>query len=595
MKKGVKKFWALLGVLLIMCVSILTSFVDAVVFNTSASVTFIMPDHDVNLEAISEANWYTIIFNGNWNTNSGTTMSNLDMVYDTTWTLTANAYTKVWYTFLWWSTDSTATVATYTDWQQVNNLVTEWSITLYAIWSANTYQVRFNPNPGEDTLNEIVWTMSKQDFTYDTTWALRTNAYTRAWYEFLWWSTGSTATVATYTNWQEVSNLTTVSWDVVDLYAIWSANTDTKYTVNHYLMKVDWTYSEDPTYSGEFTATTYEVVSPTPRNDDWFTLSWSAQTWHVKWDGTTVFNYYYSRNDYTVTLYAGRWVESVSWDWSYKFNQTVTVSAILKTWYENLTWTWTYDIDTFSMPATGVDMTANATPISYTISLNVWTWTIDLWSGAISGQTEITYDVEQNVVVPRPTKTGYDFKWWSWTNLDDLTLDLVISSGTWHQDLNYEAVWSPRSDITYVVHHYIKKVWEDLYYQANENTYTTWTADEILTFVNFKDTNIPCVTYAGWSLTLSTWWLTNAESTFRVKPDGTTEVYLYYTRNVHSVKLSMDEHIDSVELSGDVSSVEKTWEIECGATVKINAEPKTWYHFLRWDDLWPNFLNPVNP
>lgn len=585
MKKGVKKFWALLGVLLIMCVSILTSFVDAVVFNTSASVTFIMPDHDVNLEAISEANWYTIIFNGNWNTNSGTTMSNLDMVYDTTWTLTANAYTKVWYTFLWWSTDSTATVVTYTDWQQVNNLVTEWSITLYAIWSANTYQVRFNPNPGEDTLNEIVWTMSKQDFTYDTTWALRTNAYTRAWYEFLWWSTGSTATVATYTNWQEVSNLTTVSWDVVDLYAIWSANTDTKYTVNHYLMKVDWTYPENPTYSGEFTATTYEVVSPTPRNDDWFTLSWSIQTWHVKWDGTTVFNYYYSRNDYTVTLHAGRWVESVSWNWSYKFDQTVTVSAILKTWYENLTWTWTYDIATFNMPASNVDMTANATPTTYTITLNVW-------SGTISWQpTE--YNVEDTVTIPDPTRVWYDFVWRSGTNLNTPTSWLTISPQTWHENLVYEAIWSPRSDITFVVHHYQKVLWEDRYVEESSVTYNTWTADETLTLADFQKT-IDCMSYAWWSLVLSASWLSSAISTTTVLPDGSRHIYLYYTRNVHNVTLTKDDHIASVNLSGTIDNT-VTKSFECGATVTIDADPDTWYHFLRWDDLWPNFLNPVNP
>lgn len=585
MKKGVKKFWALLGVLLIMCVSILTSFVDAVVFNTSASVTFIMPDHDVNLEAISEANWYTIIFNGNWNTNSGTTMSNLDMVYDTTWTLTANAYTKVWYTFLWWSTDSTATVVTYTDWQQVNNLVTEWSITLYAIWSANTYQVRFNPNPGEDTLNEIVWTMSKQDFTYDTTWVLRTNAYTRAWYEFLWWSTGSTATVATYTNWQEVSNLTTVSWDVVDLYAIWSANTDTKYTVNHYLMKVDWTYPENPTYSGEFTATTYEVVSPTPRNDDWFTLSWSIQTWHVKWDGTTVFNYYYSRNDYTVTLHAGRWVESVSWNWSYKFDQTVTVSAILKTWYENLTWTWTYDIATFNMPASNVDMTANATPTTYTITLNVW-------SGTISWQpTE--YNVEDTVTIPDPTRVWYDFVWRSGTNLNTPTSWLTISPQTWHENLVYEAIWSPRSDITFVVHHYQKVLWEDRYVEESSVTYNTWTADETLTLADFQKT-IDCMSYAWWSLVLSASWLSSAISTTTVLPDGSRHIYLYYTRNVHNVTLTKDDHIASVNLSGTIDNT-VTKSFECGSTVTIDADPSVWYHFLRWDDLWPDFLNPVNP
>lgn len=583
MKKGVKKIWALLATLLIMWSSFLTSLANAVDLS-KASVTFTMPDHAVSLVAISEANVYTIIFNGNWST-SGSMVSQ-NFTYDLSWTLAPNNYEKIWYTFLWWNTDSSAITATYTDGEEVKNLATTWSITLYAIWSANTYQVKFNPNPGDDTLNEIVWTMSNQDFTYDTTWALTSGNYTRAWYTFLWWNTNSWATEATYTNWQNVSNLTTVSWDVVDLYAIWSANTDTKYTVNHYLMELDWSYPASPTHSGEFTATTYEVVSPSPRNDDWFTLSWGIQTWHVKWDGTTVFNYYYSRNDYTVTLHAGRWVESVSWDWSYKFNQTVTVSAILKTWYENLTWTWTYDIDTFSMPATGVDMTASATPTTYTISLNVW-------SGSISWAPS-TYNVEQDVVVPDPTRTGYDFVWWSWTNLNTPKTWLVISSGTWHQDLNYEAVWSPRSDVHYLVHHYIKVLWEDRYTEESSVEYTTWTADAPLTLADFKKT-IDCMTYTWWSLTESSSWLTSPITITTVLPDGSREIYLYYTRNVRDVELTKDGHIATVTLSGDVSTGTIKKSFECGATVTINAEPDTWYHFLRWDDLWPDYLNPVNP
>lgn len=574
MKKRTKRLWALLGALLIMFTSALTSLVNAVDLNT-AWITFIMPDHDVNLVAISEANGYTIVFNGNWNTNSGTTMADLSMIYDQSKTLTTNAYTKVWYTFLWWSTDSSATTATYTDWQQVNNLVTEWSITLYAIWSANVYEVAFNSNPDEDTLSVAQWTMSNQDFTYDTTWALTTNAYTRAWYEFLWWNTNSWANTAEYTDHQDVINLTTTSWGVVTLYAIWSANTDTKYTVNHYLMELDWSYPASPTYSGEFTATTYEVVSPTPRNDDWFTLSWSAQTWHVRWDGTTVFNYYYIRNDYTVTLHEWRWVQSVSGDWSYKFNASVTVSAVLKPWYQDLEWTWTYDIATFNMPASNVDMTANATPTTYTITLNVW-------SGTISWQpTE--YNVEDTVTIPDPTRVWYDFVWRSGTNLNTPTSWLTISPQTWHENLVYEAIWSPRSDITFVVHHYQKVLWEDRYVEESSVTYNTWTADETLTLADFQKT-IDCMSYAWWSLVLSTSWLSSAITTTTVLPDGSLHIYLYYTRNVHSVTLTRDEHIASVTLDDTTHSDTVTNQFECGATVTINAEPDTWYHFLHWLD-----------
>ena len=583
MKKRTKRLWALLGALLIMFTSALTSLVNAVDLNT-AWITFIMPDHDVNLVAISEANGYTIVFNGNWNTNSGTTMADLSMIYDQSKILTTNAYTKVWYTFLWWSTDSSATTATYTDWQEVTNLATEWSITLYAIWQANTYQVVFNSNPDEDTLNVATWTMSNQEFTYDTTWALSSNKFIRTWYTFLWWSTDSSATTATYIDWQEVTNLAT-EWSIT-LYAIWQANTDTTYTVNHYLMQLDWTYPAEPTYSGEFTATTYEVVSPTPRSDDWFTLSWSDQTWHVKWDGSTVFNYYYSRNDYTVTLREWRWIESVSGDWSYKFNASVTVSAVLKPWYQDLEWTWTYDTATFNMPASNVDMTANATPTTYTITLNVW-------SGTISWQpTE--YNVEDTVTIPDPTRVWYDFVWRSGTNLNTPTSWLTISPQTWHENLVYEAIWSPRSDITFVVHHYQKVLWEDRYVEESSVTYNTWTADETLTLADFQKT-IDCMSYAWWSLVLSASWLSSAISTTTVLPDGSRHIYLYYTRNTHSVTLTRDGNIASVTLDGTTNENTVTKQFECGATVEINAEPKIWYHFLRWNDEWPDFLNPTNP
>ena len=249
------------------------------------------------------------------------------------------------------------------------------------------------------------------------------------------------------------------------------------------------------------------------------------------------------------------------------------------------------------MPASKVEMTGKAIPIIYTISLNVWTWTIDLWSGAISWQTEITYDVEQNVVVPRPTKTWYDFQWWSWTNLDNLTLDLVISSGTRHEDLVYEAIWSPRSDVHYLVRHYIKVVWEDRYEQTWDDVlYTTWVADETITLADYKRADIPCVTYTWWSLTQSNSWLTTAIETGSaiVQPDGSTVIYLYYTRNIHSVTLTKDEHIASVNLSGTIGNT-VTESFECWATVTIDANPDTWYHFLRWDDVWPDFFNPVNP
>jgi hypothetical protein len=58
-------------------------------------------------------------------------------------------------------------------------------------------------------------------------------------------------------------------------------------------------------------------------------------------------------------------------------------------------------------------------------------------------------------------------------------------------------------------------------------------------------------------------------------PDGSREIYLYYTRNVRDVELTKDGHIATVTLSGDVSTGTIKKSFECGATVTINAEPDT--------------------
>lgn len=84
---------------------------------------------------------YTIKFNANGGSGS---MSNLSMTYGTAKNLTANTFTRTGYTFQGWSTSSSATSATYTDGQSVNNLtsINGGTVNLYAVWKANTYAVR---------------------------------------------------------------------------------------------------------------------------------------------------------------------------------------------------------------------------------------------------------------------------------------------------------------------------------------------------------------------------------------------------------------------------------------------------------------------
>jgi uncharacterized repeat protein (TIGR02543 family) len=88
------------------------------------------------------------------------------------------------------------------------NSVTSNTVTLNA-----TYQVIYNANGGSGT-------MSNSTHTCRTAKELTTNTFTRNGYSFLGWSTSSSATSATYSNGQSVTDLTYTS-PTVTLYALW--------------------------------------------------------------------------------------------------------------------------------------------------------------------------------------------------------------------------------------------------------------------------------------------------------------------------------------------------------------------------------------
>ena len=65
-----------------------------------------------------------------------------------------------------------------------------------------------------------------------------------------------------------------------------------------------------------------------------------------------------------------------------------------------------------------------------------------------------------------------------------------------------------------------------------------------------------------------------------LKWDGSLKIYLYYNRNSRRVILSGDEHVQYLQIDGE-EVTEAVWE--CGGEVPVNAVPKPWYHFVRWD------------
>ena len=97
---------------------------------------------------------YSVIYNANGGTGS---MSNSLHDYRTAKALSTNVFTRTGYTFLGWSTSSTATSATYTDKQSVSKLTySSASITLYAVWSqSQAFIHRYNSSSNKEKVR--VW------------------------------------------------------------------------------------------------------------------------------------------------------------------------------------------------------------------------------------------------------------------------------------------------------------------------------------------------------------------------------------------------------------------------------------------------------
>ncbi len=131
--------------------------------------------------------------------------------------LSSNVFTRVGYTFAGWATVADGEVE-YGDRALVTNLTetADETANLYAVWSPNQYQIKFNANGGGG------W-MGNQTLTYDAAASLTSNAFTKIGYAFVGWATTEDGEKI-YDDGEEVNNLTSQENAIIDLYALWRAN-----------------------------------------------------------------------------------------------------------------------------------------------------------------------------------------------------------------------------------------------------------------------------------------------------------------------------------------------------------------------------------
>lgn len=146
---------------------------------------------------------YTISYNANGGSGAP---SNQTKAYGVSLTLSSTKPTKSGHSFLGWSASSSGTTTT---WSAGGSYTDNASVTLYAVWKANTYTIKYDVNGGTGIIANSIK-------KYGETLKLSTTTPTRKNYTFKGWSTSKTATSATYS---AGGNYTANS--AATLYAVW--------------------------------------------------------------------------------------------------------------------------------------------------------------------------------------------------------------------------------------------------------------------------------------------------------------------------------------------------------------------------------------
>lgn len=225
---------------------------------------------------------YKITFNANGGTGAPSSQTKW---HGTTLTLSSTKPTRSGYTFLGWSTSSSATSASYS---AGGSYTTNASVVLYAIWRASV-TLTYNANGGSgapSSVNGYIYNATtSKSFTVSSTTPARTG------YTFLGWSTSSTATSASY---NAGSSVSVSAGNTVTLYAVWDANL---YTYNIIYKSSSGVQLGTSTISYDYGTT--NIINPKS-----FTGYTSPSSQSVKWDSTSAktITFTYSLISYNVTI-----------------------------------------------------------------------------------------------------------------------------------------------------------------------------------------------------------------------------------------------------------------------------------------------------
>ena len=358
-----------------------------------------------------------------YTTNATTTQ----MFFDTPIILSWKADT--WYSWSWWD---------ITSWGETTRIVAptyEFNMPLVNVEVTPVvyhipYTLKFDVNG---------WTGDSWDLAdvypiYYDSW-ITYPVVTRMWYTFLGWYDDATNT--RYGSWTEDGNLKMPNSDLT-LTAHWQAN-DFTLNVNHYKMNLSGEYSTTPNkivqietkIDADLTGTNNPGILPETYKG--FTLSGDVvETIHINPDGSSVINYYYSRDKHNVRINENEGVTlSGTMSGEYYYETSVAVEALAKTGY---TWSWwnvTSGGETVFTDLTGVEFVLSTWDVELTPFVTVNEYHLTVQDGStIIFSWDVLYKTDISTYLGSLSKNGYTFNGWTNRPANDLMSanDLVIEA-----------------------------------------------------------------------------------------------------------------------------------------------------------------------
>lgn len=308
--------------------------------------------------------------------------------------------------------------------------------------------------------------------------------------------------------------------------ANWTA-ADVGYTINHYVMDINGNYPSTPTKTERLSGfTDTSVTAKRLSLGNGFTYP-DVQTVKVKADGTTVVKYYYTRNKYTLDLNG-------------------LINGTLR---GNL-------VDVVKNPITGAEDRHTAGTAVVTVN------------GTVVGNKVTDYCNEvyygSSISIITTAESGYSI-------IDNSNVNFKMPAEGKTVTVTINA-----KDTKYLVRHWKKNVNTDskTYNEnsLNDSNYTMYDAEYLsgkaYSWVKPVVRTLEGFTYKG---------VLPSEGTAYVKPDGTTVIDVYYTRNTYTIN---GGNVNAnVEYGNGISSVSglKTYEYEQKVTLTANL--KVGYHW----------------